>query len=115
VALVAALQRSLSAFGGRTAVRRNGRCFAAANALHAIVAAMLLAGALAVATTAPSFAQGFTYNARPPHPTPPAVAHDGQMLVQAVEVDYDYNKQPRLGGRQCAAVLQRHQRRSRQG
>jgi LPS-assembly protein len=90
VAVVAALQ-SLSAFGGRTPVRRDGWRFAVTRPLLAIVAAMLLAGAFAVGSTAPVSAQGFTYNARPPHPTPPKVAHDGQMLVQAVEVDYDYN------------------------
>ena len=38
-----------------------------------------------------SSAQGFTYNPQPPRPKPPRVANDNQMLVQAVEVDYDYN------------------------
>ena len=89
MAVVAALQ-SLSAFGGRTPVRRNGWRFAATGLL-AIAAAALLAGVLTVATTVPASAQGFVYNARPPHPVPPKVASDGQMLVQAVEVDYDYN------------------------
>src|SRR6202162_751551 len=43
------------------------------------------------AATTPAAAQGFTFNPRPPHPVPPRTANDGQMLVQAVEVDYDYN------------------------
>ena len=43
--------------------------------------------------TAPASAQGFTYNPRPPKPPPRPVNNDGQMLVQAVEVDYDYNNQ----------------------
>ena len=37
------------------------------------------------------------------------------MLLQAIEVDYDYNNIRSFGGRRRAAVLQRHQRRSRQG
>jgi LPS-assembly protein len=36
-------------------------------------------------------AQGFIYNPTPTRPKPPRTANDGQMLVQAVEVDYDYN------------------------
>ena len=43
--------------------------------------------------TAPASAQSFTYNPRPPKPPPRPVNNDGQMLVQAVEVDYDYNNQ----------------------
>ncbi|WP_257168249.1 LPS-assembly protein LptD [Bradyrhizobium sp. SRS-191] len=39
----------------------------------------------------PAAAQSFTYNPRPPKPPPPRVANDNQMLVQATEVDYDYN------------------------
>src|SRR6202012_520291 len=35
--------------------------------------------------------QGFTYNPQPPKPVHPKVPIDNQMLVQAVEVDYDYN------------------------
>ncbi len=46
---------------------------------------------IGIATTMPLFAQGFTYNPIPPRPKPPKTANDGQMLVQAVEVDYDYN------------------------
>jgi LPS-assembly protein len=51
----------------------------------------MVAAMCGIATTTPAAAQGFTYN--PPHtrPKPPAAANTGQMLVQAVEVDYDYN------------------------
>ena len=48
---------------------------------------------LALALTSPAAAQSFTYNPRPPRPKPPPAPNDGQMLVQAVEVDYDYNNQ----------------------
>jgi LPS-assembly protein len=44
-----------------------------------------------VAAVAPAAAQGFVYNPRPVRPPPQRAANDGQMLVQAVEVDYDYN------------------------
>jgi LPS-assembly protein len=51
----------------------------------------VVAGALGLAAATPASAQGFTYNPRPPRPPTPPAANDGQMLVQAVEVDYDYN------------------------
>jgi LPS-assembly protein len=57
----------------------------------ALVSGLLAAGTLTLGTTAPAAAQGFTYNTLAPRPKPPRVANDGQMLVQAVEVDYDYN------------------------
>ncbi len=44
-----------------------------------------------VAAVTPASAQSFTYNPLPPRPKPPKVANDNQMLVQATEVDYDYN------------------------
>jgi LPS-assembly protein len=94
VAVVAALQGSSPAFGRRTVMRR------ARGGVPAILASVLAAGlgllsaaGLGLVTATPAAAQGFTYNA--PHtrtkpPAPPA-ASMGQMLVQAVEVDYDYN------------------------
>jgi LPS-assembly protein len=92
VAVVAARQGSSPAFGRRTAVRRYRPRLAAASAsVLALVFGFLVAGVLGIATTTPASAQGFTYNPRPPHPVPPRAANDGQMLVQAVEVDYDYN------------------------
>jgi LPS-assembly protein len=92
VAVSAALQRSSPAFGRRTLVRRrDGRLAATMGPALALVLGLIFAGAFGVALTTPAAAQGFTYNPRPPHPLPPRTANDGQMLVQAVEVDYDYN------------------------
>ncbi len=59
--------------------------------LLALVLGLGIAGAIGLVTATPAAAQSFTYNPQPPHPKPPRVANDGQMLVQAVEVDYDYN------------------------
>jgi LPS-assembly protein len=44
-----------------------------------------------VAIPLPASAQGFAYNPQPPKPVRPRVPNDNQMLVQATEVDYDYN------------------------
>jgi LPS-assembly protein len=57
----------------------------------ALVLGFVVADALGFALTTPAAAQGFTFNPIPPRPKPPRAASDGQMLVQAVEVDYDYN------------------------
>ena len=52
----------------------------------------MLAAALGICVSTPASAQSFTYNPPPPEPSrPPRPPSDGQMLVQAVEVDYDYN------------------------
>jgi LPS-assembly protein len=92
VAVVAARQGGLPVFGRRTAVRRyRARLAAAIGPVLALVFGFILACTLGIVTTTPAAAQGFTYNPRPPHPVPPRAANDGQMLVQAVEVDYDYN------------------------
>lgn len=56
-------------------------------------AAIAFAVVFDVATVVPSAAQSFTYNPLPPRPRPPQRPNDGQMLVQATEVDYDYNNQ----------------------
>jgi LPS-assembly protein len=61
--------------------------------LTALLAAFIIVGALGVTATTPAAAQGFTYNPRPPKPPHPPAKNDGQMLVQATEVDYDYNNQ----------------------
>ena len=62
-----------------------------AGLIRALAVMVGLAAMLGIASTAPAAAQGFTYN--PPHtrPKPPPPAQTGQMMVQAVEVDYDYN------------------------
>ena len=75
----------------RSGRRYRGRMSAIVGAVLALLGAVGLAGAFALLTAAPASAQGFTYNPRAPHPKPPRSANDGQMLVQATEVDYDYN------------------------
>jgi LPS-assembly protein len=86
--VVTALQ-SLSALSRRACERRERLCLAAARPLFALVLALLAAAAFEFVTVQAASAQA--YNPRPPHPRPPKVQSDGQMLVQAVEVDYDYN------------------------
>ena len=73
--------------------RHWSRLAAAGGPVLALTAGLILAAALDIAATAPASAQSFTYNPRPPRPPPPRPANDGQMLVQAVEVNYDYNNQ----------------------
>jgi len=91
VAVVAALQTRLAAFRRRRAVRRDGVCMTSVRkAIFAVVLGLLLS-ALGLATSPTAFAQSFTYNPRPPKPVTQRPANDGQMLVQATEVDYDYN------------------------
>jgi LPS-assembly protein len=92
VAVVAARQGRSPAFRRRTVVRRHrSRLTAAIGPVLALFLGLVFASALAMAFTTPASAQGFTYNPRPTRPVPPRTANDGQMLVQAVEVDYDYN------------------------
>lgn len=94
MAVVAALQLMSPAFRRRSDVRRHRARLAAISApLLAVLVGLVLAGTLVAALTMPAAAQSFTYNPRPPKPTPPTPKNDGQMLVQAVEVDYDYNNQ----------------------
>ena len=58
----------------------------------ALVLGLVAACALGLATTTPAAAQSFTYNPQPAsRRCRRRVANDGQMLVQAIEVDYDYN------------------------
>jgi LPS-assembly protein len=92
VAVVAARQGRLSAFRRCTSVRRQRTLLAAIRGpIVALIVGLIGAGALGVAVSTPASAQSFTYNPIPPRPKPPKTASDGQMLVQAVEVDYDYN------------------------
>ena len=94
MAVVAARQGRWSAFPRRTLVRRQGtRLTSACGPVLALLFGLTVAGPLSLGLTAPAAAQGFTYNPRPPHPKPPPAANTGQMLVQAVEVNYDYNNQ----------------------
>ncbi len=85
MASVATRQGQLTAATQRAPARRG--------CMSAWMAAIALFSATAWLMPAPALAQGFTYN--PPHtrpkPPPPAAGSNGQMLVQATEVDYDYN------------------------
>jgi len=92
VAVVAARQIRSPAFRRRAIVRRHRiRLTAVCGPVVAVLLGFVVAVALGLATAPPASAQGFIYNPRPPHPVTPRPANDGQMLVQAVEVDYDYN------------------------
>jgi LPS-assembly protein len=72
--------------------RRNRlRASVALRPLLALVFGLAVAVTIDFVTITPAAAQSFTYNPQPPRPKPPRVANDGQMLVQAVEVQYDYN------------------------
>jgi LPS-assembly protein len=90
VAIVAALQGRSSALGRRALLRRHSIRL---SAVPVLFAGLVFAAMLNVATTAPVAAQGFTFNPIHTRPKPPPPANNGQMLVQAVEVDYDYNNQ----------------------
>ena len=94
MAVVAARQLRSPSFRRRSGLRRcRARMTAIRAPLLALLLAFALAGVLELAQMAPAAAQSFTYNPRPPkRPTTPA-KNDGQMLVQATEVDYDYNNQ----------------------
>jgi LPS-assembly protein len=88
VAIVAALQH-LTALRRRAPLRRDRSRLAAGPALLAgLAVAALINGA-----ATPALAQGFTYNPIHTRPKPPPPPNNGQMLVQAVEIDYDYNNQ----------------------
>jgi LPS-assembly protein len=93
VAVIATLHERSPVFGRRTMVRRHRvRAASGWRRSFALVIGLLLSGALGLATSPTAFAQSFTYNPRPPKPVvTPRPANDGQMLVQANEVDYDYN------------------------
>jgi LPS-assembly protein len=66
---------------------------AVSGSLIALLSGFILTGAFELASITPAVAQSFTYNPRPPKPPPTPAKNDGQMLVQATEVDYDYNNQ----------------------
>jgi LPS-assembly protein len=91
VAVVAARQGRSSAFRRSTSVHRRWRCLAASAPVLAAIFGFIFAGTLGIFLPTPASAQSFTYNPRPVNPKPPKAAKDGQMLVQAIEVDYDYN------------------------
>jgi LPS-assembly protein len=91
VAVFAALHNDTPESGRRILMRRNCNTVRAVRFLATAVAGLILASALCVTATSPASAQSFTYNRPHTRPKPPAAPQNGQMLVQAVEVDYDYN------------------------
>ncbi|MET3265512.1 hypothetical protein ABIF38_007018 [Bradyrhizobium japonicum] len=94
MAIVAARQLRSPALGRRSALRRQrSRMAAFGVSISALLAAFVVVSALDVVASTPAAAQAFTYNPRPPKPPRPPAKNDGQMLVQATEVDYDYNNQ----------------------
>jgi LPS-assembly protein len=90
VAVFAALHERTPLSGRRMTVRRD-RLRAPSVLASLFLSVFGIATALCVVAVTPAAAQGFSYN--PPHtrPKPAPVAQTGQMMVQAVEVDYDYN------------------------
>jgi LPS-assembly protein len=93
VAALAALRTGLIAFRRGGAGRSVSACATGfRKATFAIALGLLLSAALGLTTPRAAFAQTFSYNPRPPKPpVTQRPANDGQMLVQANEVDYDYN------------------------
>ncbi|WP_342710145.1 LPS-assembly protein LptD [Bradyrhizobium sp. B124] len=58
-----------------------------------LIIAGVIATACGVIAPAAAWAQGFIYNQHQPRATRPNVIDDNHILVQAIEVDYDYNNQ----------------------
>ena len=92
MAAIAALRRRLPDCERRIPLRRRRIVMSAVlTSLATAALGLITAAALDVVTTAPAAAQSFTYNPQPTRPKPPPPRNDGQMLVQATELDYDYN------------------------
>lgn len=94
MAVVAALQGRTPAFRRRTRLRRRSLVLSVLLGLFlATGTAGVAVNTAAAQTTSLNGVGGYRYNARPP--APPKVARpdnkNGQMLVQATEVNYDYN------------------------
>jgi LPS-assembly protein len=95
VAVVAARQFMTPDCRRRSVVRghRGGMSRLSRIIVGGFALAFAFTGLVAVVAPQPAAAQGFVFNPRPPKPKPPQRPHDGQMLVQATEIDYDYNNQ----------------------
>jgi LPS-assembly protein len=88
VAFTAALQGRTPAFRRRIRLRRQSLV------MSAVLGLCLAVGAGGVTGTPAAAQQAFRYNQvppKPPKPKPNPQANNGQMLVQATEVNYDYN------------------------
>jgi LPS-assembly protein len=92
VAVFAALQVRPADFWWRIAVRRADRhASGMRQAVFSLLTGLLLTTTLLCAMPSSASAQIFNYNPRPPRPVTTRPVNDNQMLVQASEVDYDYN------------------------
>lgn len=92
MAIVATRQGQACDLRSDTTVSRRSRVVAVSvRTMFASAMVLGLVLALNTAASVPAAAQGFTYNPQPPRPKPPPAAQTGQMLVQATEVNYDYN------------------------
>ncbi len=90
MAVIAALHGKPPSALRRSPERRNGL---AVSAWTGLLIAVVLAGAIGLGAITPAAAQGFIYNTPPVRPkvARPPGADSGQMLIQATEVNYDYN------------------------
>ncbi len=90
MAVIAALQGLTPAFRRRDRLRR---CRLVASAFLALGVTALMVAPATPTHAQTSVSAGYNYNPRPPAKKPPRNpnAADGQMLVQALEVNYDYN------------------------
>ncbi|MGL4264760.1 MAG: LPS-assembly protein LptD, partial [Afipia sp.] len=85
MAVVAALQGRTPAFRRRIRLRRQ-------SLLMSVILGLGLTAGLAGLTAAPAAPQSYRFNQLPPKPPKQArPENNGQMLVQATEVNYDYN------------------------
>ena len=93
MAVVATRHRPSAVLMRRADPRRERSRMSALIPTLAPILGLVLGMAWLCLPAAPAMAQSFTYN--PPHtrpkPPPPPPGTNGQMLVQANEVDYDYN------------------------
>jgi len=88
VALIAALHGKLPTLLRRIMLRRDRGVVAV---WLAPLLAVTLAGAIDLTVATPAAAQSFNYNQPPVRPKTARPADNGQMFVQATEVNYDYN------------------------
>ncbi len=92
MAVVAALQARLADFWWRTAVGPgDGRASRIGEKTFSVLIGLVLTTTLLCAMPSSATAQVFSYNPRAPRPVTTRPVNDNQMLVQANEVDYDYN------------------------
>ncbi len=92
MAAIAAPRRRLPACKRRTSPRRRRIGMSAIlTSLAPAALGLLTIASLGIVTITPAAAQSFSFNPHPTKPKPPPAQNNGQMLVQATELDYDYN------------------------